>query len=577
MRHSFRIAVVYCVLFSACCSSPTVIAAQGTQADYRADYEGARTLEERTRNRVFRANIVPHWLNDEPRFWYRVQVGPDQFRFVLVDAEHGVRRAAFDHDRLANALNLATGKQRTGDSLPFRAVSFKDDGENEVLEFVSDGAGWSCNLNTYELTSKKSHSANETTIKVLPAIRRSRGSDEHTRVRFVNRTADDVKVFWVDSSLRRVAYGRIAAGEHRDQHTFAGHVWLIVDVNDEPIVVFEATAEHGMAIIDDNPDLRPRTEHTGGRSGNLRSLSPDGKWKARVRNDNVVLEDIRSGDTTPISFGGTADDPFVARFRWSPDSSRLVVVQERIGQGRQIHLIESSPAGQTQPKIHVVDYPKPGDRIPQARPRLFDVNLKRQIPVSEELFPNPWSVTELRWHPDSTGFTFVYNQRGHQVLRVVGVDGANGETRVVIDETAETFIDYANKQYVHHVNESNAIIWMSERDGWNHLYLYDAQTGEARNQITKGEWVVRGVDRVDHHAQQIWFHAGGIHADQDPYSVHYCRVNFDGTHLVVLTQGDGTHSVSWSPDQRFFCGSLVTRGHAGSDGTPPQFRWRTRL
>ncbi len=93
---------------------------------------------------------------------------------------------------------------------------------------------------------------------------------------------------------------------------------------------------------------------------------------------------------------------------------------------------------------------------------------------------------------------------------------------------------------------------MSERDGWNHLYLFDAKTGAVKNQITKGEWVVRGVDRVDEEKRQVWFRAGGIRPGQDPYYVHFCRVNFDGTGLVVLTEGDGTHAVEFSPDRRFF-------------------------
>ena len=73
-----------------------------------------------------------------------------------------------------------------------------------------------------------------------------------------------------------------------------------------------------------------------------------------------------------------------------------------------------------------------------------------------------------------------------------------------------------------------------------------------KNRITQGAWVVRGVDLVDDEARQVWFRAGGIRQGQDPYYVHYCRVDFDGTNLVVLTEGDGTHSVEFSPDRRFF-------------------------
>ncbi|MHC4283828.1 MAG: DPP IV N-terminal domain-containing protein, partial [Planctomycetota bacterium] len=93
---------------------------------------------------------------------------------------------------------------------------------------------------------------------------------------------------------------------------------------------------------------------------------------------------------------------------------------------------------------------------------------------------------------------------------------------------------------------------MSERDGWNHLYLYDAQTSRVKNQITKGDWVVRRVERVDEDKRQIWFRAGGIREEQDPYYVHFCRVNLDGSGLVVLTEGDGTHDIEFSPDRRFF-------------------------
>ncbi|MDP6556853.1 MAG: prolyl oligopeptidase family serine peptidase, partial [Pirellulaceae bacterium] len=94
-------------------------------------------------------------------------------------------------------------------------------------------------------------------------------------------------------------------------------------------------------------------------------------------------------------------------------------------------------------------------------------------------------------------------------------------------------------------------IWMSERDGWNHLYLIDSRTGDVKNQITQGHWIVRGVDHVDDQERKIWFRAGGIYPEQDPYYVHYCRINFDGTGLVILTNGNGTHSVDYSPDRKY--------------------------
>ena len=92
---------------------------------------------------------------------------------------------------------------------------------------------------------------------------------------------------------------------------------------------------------------------------------------------------------------------------------------------------------------------------------------------------------------------------------------------------------------------------MSERDGWNHLYLYDA-AGEVKRQITKGNWVVRGVDHVDDEKRQIWFHASGMDAAKDPYFVSYYRINFDGAGLTLLTPGDSNHSAAFSEDGKYF-------------------------
>ena len=138
------------------------------------------------------------------------------------------------------------------------------------------------------------------------------------------------------------------------------------------------------------------------------------------------------------------------------------------------------------------------------------------------------------------------------MLRILSVDASTGKARAIVDEQSDTFIDYAGKFFCEYLDDTAELIWMSERDGWNHLYLYDAMAGTVKNQITRGEWAVRGVDRVDRERRQIWFRAGGVRPGQDPYYVHLCRVNFDGSGLIVLTEGDGNHTVRFSPDRRYF-------------------------
>jgi dipeptidyl-peptidase-4 len=297
----------------------------------------------------------------------------------------------------------------------------------------------------------------------------------------------------------------------------------------------------------------PRRRRRGER---LRAGSPDGKWTVFIKNHNLYLREKTTGKESALSQDGNSEDGYSERVFWSPDSKKLVALRTKKGQEHKVYLIESSPRDQLQPKLHTLNYLKPGDRIPIAKPHLFAVAAGKEIPVKDDLFSNPWTVddtrwSDVRWSPDSRRFTFVYNQRGHQVLRVISVDAESGAARAVIDEQSKTFIDYNSKFFAHYLDSTNEIIWMSERDGWNHLYLYDAAMGQVKNQITKGQWVVRGVDRVDDDKRQIWFRAGGIHPGQDPYYLHYCRINFDGRSLVCLTDGDGTHNISYSPDRRF--------------------------
>ena len=277
---------------------------------------------------------------------------------------------------------------------------------------------------------------------------------------------------------------------------------------------------------------------------------PPPKYGAFIKDSNVYLRNLKTKEETRLSKDGKPGDSYEGRFHWSPDGKRLVVLRTKAGGDREVTLVESSPKDSLTPKVHTFPYLKPGDAIPLSKPHLFDIAAKKEIPIADDLFPNPWSLDDFHWQDDGERFFFVYNQRGHQVMRVVAVDAKTGEASAVVDEVSKTFIDYAGKEYLHWLPETDELIWMSERDGWNHLYLYDTKTGKVKSQITKGDWAVRGVDRIDEKARRVWFHAGGIDPKQDPYNVHYAHVSFDGIGLVRLTEGDGTHSVAVFPDRK---------------------------
>lgn len=309
---------------------------------------------------------------------------------------------------------------------------------------------------------------------------------------------------------------------------------------------------------DEDWDQSPQPENNPDRV----LASPDGKWQAFIRNYNVYLKDKTGKNAVVLSTDGSEDNFYLFRsLSWSPDSQHLVAYRIRPGYRRMIHYIESSPTDQLQPKYSSMEYEKPGDVLDLQQPVLFNISARQEIPVDHSLFPNPYDLSRPKWWKDSRAFTFEYNQRGHQLYRLIEVNAETGAARSLITETSKTFIDYrrlvpnqydTGKTYRHDVNDGKEIIWMSERDGWAHLYLYNGITGKLENQITKGDWVVRAVNYVDDTSRQIYFEASGMKPGEDPYFIYGYRINFDGTGLTPITPQTGDHQLVYSPDEKYY-------------------------
>ena len=287
--------------------------------------------------------------------------------------------------------------------------------------------------------------------------------------------------------------------------------------------------------------------------------SPDGTKEALIWNYNLTVRDAATKkNEVALSTDGSEGNAYeFGSIAWSPDSKKIAANRVRPGYRREVHYVESSPADQLQPKHTINVYAKPGDALALPQPVIFDLASRTQLAVDNTLFPNPYDLSRFQWRKDSRAVTFEYNQRGHQVFRVIEADAATGKARAVISEEAKTFFNYrtangnladSGKKYRYDLEDGKDVIWMSERDGWNHLYLIDGATGRPKHQITKGEWVVRAVIKVDEGAKQILFSAGGMNAGKDPYFLNVYRINFDGTGLTPLTTGDGNHNVVFSED-----------------------------
>jgi dipeptidyl aminopeptidase/acylaminoacyl peptidase len=479
---------------------PVIAGAQGTQADY----ERARGLRDKLQGVALNIPERANWVEKTSRFWYRKSVKGGN-EFVLVDAETLAKKPAFDHERLAVSLSQVAQEKYTAVTLPFSTLTFVDD--ERAIEFVTGGSVWKCDLSGYHCTKLRPAPANQ-------FGRRGRGPEDEYPEEFGNDVFDGM-------------------------------------VNLPP------QGQQGQQGQQD----RPRSSLLVQADQEMRA-SPDGKWEALIRNYNVFIRPKGKTDEAPLSFDGSEGNYYtLGSLAWSPDSQRLAAYRVRPGFRRQVHYIESSPSDQIQPKHSTRDYAKPGDTLDVAQPVLFQVDSKKQVVVDNSLFPNPFSLSNPVWRKDGRAFTFEYNQRGHQVYRVIEVDAATGKARSVVSEEPQTFFSYrqlsgnlreSGSRYRYDVADGKEMIWMSERDGWRHLYLYDGLTGKVKNRITRGDWVVRAVEKVDEANRQIWFQASGMYPGKDPYFAHYYRINFDGSGLTAFTEADGYHTVSFSSDMKYF-------------------------
>lgn len=280
-------------------------------------------------------------------------------------------------------------------------------------------------------------------------------------------------------------------------------------------------------------------------------MSPDGKREAFIKNDNVYVRDVKTGKEKALSIDGTKGNYYSSWISWSPDSRKVAVNRIRpVSDKRYVYYVESSPSDQAQPKLHKQEYAKPGDELRFKVPCIYDVETGAAVIPSTELFDSQYDLYGPEWNADSKAITFDYNERGHKVYRVLELSAETGEVRPLVEETHDKYVNYP-RVFKHFLSDGKRMIWASERDNYNHLYMYDRATARPICQITKGEWYVREVLEVDEEKGKIYFTANGVDKDDDPYNIHYYVIGLDGSGMTDLTPGKGTHTATFSPGRRY--------------------------
>jgi dipeptidyl aminopeptidase/acylaminoacyl peptidase len=218
--------------------------------------------------------------------------------------------------------------------------------------------------------------------------------------------------------------------------------------------------------------------------------------------------------------------------------------------------------------LHKQEYAKPGDSLNYRVPVVVEVATGRVVEPSTELFKHQYETSAPSWDDNSRTLTFTFNERGHHTYRLLELDAETGKVRTLIEEKNDKYVNY-NRLWRHDLADGRRIIWTSERDGRNHIYLYDRQKAQLIRQVTKGEFYVRDIQRVDEKAGVVYFSANGKSGlrasdkvgtadEEDPYLIHYYKIGLDGKHLVCLTPEEGNHSVTYSEDMKYLVDTYST-------------------
>lgn len=325
---------------------------------------------------------------------------------------------------------------------------------------------------------------------------------------------------------------------------------------------------------DDSASPTPETQGRAGApnrgsGGGNEVISPDGKKAVFIKDWNLWLRDLTTNQQTQLTTDGVKDFGYAtdnagwkssdrAIVRWSPDSKKIATFKQDQRNVSDMYLVTTNVG---KPTLRAWKYPLPGDKeIAMLHRVIIDIDaakvIKLQIPPDPHRsslgddITSGGSLGDVDWSADATQLAFLSTSRDHKQEKFRIADAATGAVREVFEETVATQFESGRGEINwRYLAGSNEILWYSERDDWGHLYLYDATTGKLKNQITKGNWVVSRVVKVDEKNRVLYFTSTGHQSN--PYFSELYKIGFDGKNLTLLTPGAGTHQAVFSPSGNY--------------------------
>jgi dipeptidyl-peptidase 4 len=299
--------------------------------------------------------------------------------------------------------------------------------------------------------------------------------------------------------------------------------------------------------------------------------SPDGRRAALVRDDNLFVRDMDTGHELQLTTDGAPfyswaklpDNSFNTLVRqksaartppyetyWSPDGRYLIAPHIDERKVANYPFVEGVPTdGSQRPIIHNVRMQFTGDRDTiQFEYYLFDLKTGRHSLIElPEGYPRPhFNGLVFGWSRSRAQAFLMVATFASKSIAVFRLDLATDTLTKLFEETSSTRVEtntlQSSQPNIRVLGDGADLIWYSDRTGWGHLYLYDAQTGRLKNAITRGDWLVADIEAVDEVHREIYFTAVGREPGRDPYYRHLYRASLDGHGEVhLLTEPNADH------------------------------------
>lgn len=298
------------------------------------------------------------------------------------------------------------------------------------------------------------------------------------------------------------------------------------------------------------------------------SKSPDKRMVAEIKDHNFYLKHLESNSEKQITTDGIEDYDYATSYSWyyilneskdeqekaeidvywSPDSKKILIPKYNRKNEGKLYMYDSSPDEGWRSDIYSYRRAIAGDSlVSMVEYYIYDIESEKLTKINLEPSPS-FLVGEIKWL-DNQNIYLIRHLRGYQTKELIRFT-LDGESKIIHKENSETYVDvYSDYEFL---KTKNQFLWVSEQDGWSHIYRYGLNDGKLINQITSGDFYVRNIEFVDTINEVIYFRANGREASIDPYFTMLYTVNFDGSNLQLITSENAYHWFDFSSTGEFF-------------------------